>query len=74
MSSANLNDPDNLNSARSQSIANDMKSPTRQGSNNRFDDMENALQPLLEKITDPSEELYFQDANGRLFKIMMCEA
>lgn len=29
MSSANLNDPDNMNSARSQSLPNDLKSPNK---------------------------------------------
>ncbi|CDW73076.1 UNKNOWN [Stylonychia lemnae] len=83
MSSNNLFDQDGgLNSARSQLNNNDiMKSPkpllshSRQESGSeKFDGVEQALQPLLEKITDPSEEIYFQDSNGRVFKIMMCEA
>ena len=34
---------------------------------------ENAMQPLFEKITDPTEELYVQDMKGRIFKIVLCE-
>eukprot|EP00347_Sterkiella_histriomuscorum_P022991 403336372 len=88
-SQKNIHDGENMISARSNSLnaiqQNDLiKSPihrisshSRQDSasdNNKYDGIEQALQPLLEKITDPSEELYFQDSNGRVFKIMMCDA
>ena len=33
--------------------------------------MELALQPLFEKIQDETDEVYFQDVNGRILKIIL---
>ena len=40
---------------------------------NKMDNLEVLLQPYLEKITDPSEEMYFTDSQKRIFKIALCD-
>ena len=35
------------------------REPTQSSEEHKFENIEQALQPLLERITDPSEEIYF---------------
>ena len=46
-------------------------SPAVQAEKKPEDLMELALQPLFEKIQDETDEVYFQDANGRILKIIL---
>ena len=45
--------------------------PNAQEAPPKEDEMEQALKPLFEKIQDETDEVYFQDSNGRILKIVL---